>query len=41
MILKLGSQGELVKSLQRFLKIEDDGDFGPMRMKQMLKLGDY
>jgi len=30
MILKLGSQGELVKTLQRFLKIEDDGDFGPM-----------
>ena len=29
MILKLGSQGELVKTLQRFLKIEDDGDFGP------------
>jgi putative chitinase len=30
MILKLGSQGELVKTLQRFLKIKDDGDFGPM-----------
>jgi hypothetical protein len=29
MILRLGSKGELVKSLQRFLKIVPDGDFGP------------
>jgi len=29
MLLKLGSQGDLVKSLQRFLKITIDGDFGP------------
>lgn len=30
MILKLGSQGEDVKLVQRFLNIKDDGDFGPM-----------
>lgn len=29
MILRLGSTGEEVKKLQRFLKIDDDGDFGP------------
>ena len=29
MILKLGSKGENVKLLQRFLKLKDDGDFGP------------
>ena len=29
MILKLGSKGENVKILQRFLKLNDDGDFGP------------
>ena len=28
-ILKLGSKGENVKLLQRFLKLSDDGDFGP------------
>lgn len=30
MILKLGSTGNEVKKLQLFLKIEDDGDFGPV-----------
>lgn len=29
MLLKLGSKGENVKILQRFLKLNDDGDFGP------------
>lgn len=29
MILKLGSKGDQVKTLQRFLKLTDDGDFGP------------
>ena len=29
MILKLGSKGDQVKTLQRFLKLNDDGDFGP------------
>lgn len=29
MILKLGSKGEQVKQLQRFLGLVDDGDFGP------------
>lgn len=29
MTLKLGSEGENVKILQRFLKLKDDGDFGP------------
>lgn len=29
MTLKLGSKGENVKILQRFLKLKDDGDFGP------------
>ena len=29
MILKIGSKGENVKLLQRFLKLKDDGDFGP------------
>jgi hypothetical protein len=28
MLLKLGSKGENVKILQRFLKLQDDGDFG-------------
>ena len=28
-ILKLGSKGEDVKDLQRFLKLKDDGNFGP------------
>ena len=29
MLLKLGSKGEDVKILQRFLKLKDDGSFGP------------
>ena len=29
MTLKIGSKGENVKLLQRFLKLKDDGDFGP------------
>ena len=29
MTLKLGSKGEAVKTLQEFLKITVDGDFGP------------
>jgi N-acetylmuramoyl-L-alanine amidase len=29
MILKLGSKGEKVKELQRLLKLNDDGNFGP------------
>jgi len=29
MLLKIGSEGENVKILQRFLKLKDDGDFGP------------
>ena len=28
-VLKLGSKGEDVKDLQRFLKLKDDGNFGP------------
>jgi hypothetical protein len=33
MILKLGSKGEAVKTLQEFLKITADGDFGPKTEK--------
>jgi len=33
MILKLGSKGEAVKTLQEFLKIVIDGDFGPKTEK--------
>ena len=29
MLLKLGSKSEDVKILQRFLKLKDDGSFGP------------
>jgi peptidoglycan hydrolase-like protein with peptidoglycan-binding domain len=29
MLLKIGSKGENVKILQRFLKLKDDGNFGP------------
>ena len=28
-VLKLGSKGDMVKTLQSFLGIKPDGDFGP------------
>jgi len=37
MILKLGSKGENVKLLQRFLKLKDDGDFGPKTVAAVKK----
>jgi putative chitinase len=37
MILKLGSSGELVKELQRFLKIKDTGNFGPITESSVKK----
>lgn len=35
MLLKLGSTGEDVKKVQRFLKIEDDGDYGKNTEKKV------
>lgn len=37
MILRLGSNGENVKLLQRFLKLKDDGDFGPKTLAAVKK----
>lgn len=37
MILRLGSKGENVKLLQRFLKLKDDGDFGPKTLAAVKK----
>lgn len=37
MILKLGSKGRMVKELQRFLNIKDDGVFGP-KTEQFVKI---
>jgi hypothetical protein len=37
MLLKLGSKGEDVKILQRFLKLKDDGSFGPKTQSEVKK----
>ena len=37
MVIKLGSKGNKVKELQRFLGINDDGKFGPNTEKQVKK----
>lgn len=37
MLLKLGSIGEDVKILQRFLKLKDDGSFGPKTQSEVKK----
>lgn len=36
MVLKKGSKGENVKTLQKFLKIYDDGDFGPATQRSVM-----